>query len=114
MYEHAELGMWILDNLGPDQKIVGSYNRQELIAYYAQGRIVLCSDRRSYMAEPLMPTINNRAADVVLLWRDQLHNRDWQPYMKLIIERQDEIGYHEVAAGSLPPSCQNVRVLVRD
>ena len=34
--------------------------------------------------------------------------------MKLIIELQDEIGYHEVAAGSLPPSCQNVRVLVRD
>ena len=114
MYEHAELGMWILEQFGPRQKIVGSYEKQSLIEYYARGQLLSCPNFREYTAEPLLPLLHKGTPDVVLLWRSWRHDDDWQPYREKILDRQEELGYHEIPPDRLPASCKNVKVLLRN
>ncbi|MEE9603101.1 MAG: glycosyltransferase family 39 protein [Thermoguttaceae bacterium] len=114
MYEHAHLGKWILDRFGPGQKVIGSRRQQSLVEYYGQAEVLSCPNFLEYSSEPLLPLLKNKIPDVVLLWRSWRHDDDWQPYREKILDRQEELGYHEIPPDSLPASCTNVKVLLRN
>jgi len=108
----AELGKWIRRNLGPNQRISGNMRRFDLVVYYARGRMVKWGMPRERPAKAILETIGRKKPDVVLLWVDWRNPGELAGYAGNL-QRRAELGYEQVPARRLPPSCRDVVVLVR-
>lgn len=108
----ADLGKWIRRNLGPNSRITGSMRRFDLVIYYAQGRMVKYGAPRERPAGAILETMEGKKPDVVLLWDDWKNPGGLAGYAR-ILDRQTELGYEQVPADRLPPTCRDVLVLVR-
>jgi len=108
--EHAVLGTWIADRLGPSARIADSSRSGHLVAYYARGH---CTNLRVQQEQngPFMCCwIRRNRPDVILLWGQETRGWPWH-VQKLVFDRHESLGYVRVPARRVPVECRDVIVL---
>lgn len=109
----ADLGKWVLRNLGPNQHIASTICECRVVEYYAQGSVSGTSRNDQYSVEPLFRAIETagQRLSVVLLWNDW-HNPNGLATYAEFLDRREELGFVFVDEDDLPESCRDVVVLV--
>lgn len=112
LYDQAEIGRWILANIGPNQEIAVNSARTRLVEYYGQcrvlGRTSLTGPRVSNYAWFVQ---DERLPVVILIWFDWRNPAGLTPF-ESGISHAKKLGYREVQARMLPISCRQILVLV--
>jgi hypothetical protein len=109
--QQAVLGRWVLERLGPDQKIASGFREVPLLAYYARGEAVgVFLPPASALDEP--PLVGACRPDVILLWTEPSNYERCAVWAETL-DRASGLAYRRVPRGCLPANCDQVIVLVR-
>ena len=114
MRRQAELGRWIRQSIGPNQRIYGTFLLDGLTPYYADGQLfgILCP---SECQQPALPwAIRDRQADLVVVWLKDSSFAVGANVVRGLAERIASQGaYRRVPADELPVGPDYVLVFVR-
>ncbi len=105
MVQHADLGKWIFDRFGPNQRLAGALNEMRLVGYYSHGVIAPHYELYAYTGEGLVSTIRDCKPDVLMLWSDQQHSA-WPAEWRKLLDERPELGLRRVPTDRLPESCR--------
>lgn len=104
MQNRTELGKWVLENVGPNQRIAGNASGLRLVGYYAEGHVRGC---------PFVQAFKAWRPRVVVL-RNDTRNRSVWAASSHILETELGLRYRPVPHHRLPPGSEEILLFVRD
>jgi len=110
--QKESLGVWILQRLGANRKIVCVNSDARIAHYYAQGPGYTTYVPPRYSMARLPDILRKQSPEVILVWRNVRHPED--PYVALdVVHSNRNHTYKRVPQEYLPGGCEDVVVMVR-
>ena len=111
MFQHADLGKWIVGQFGPQRRVIGCMPDMRLALYYAQTDPLPPFEQPSFYGERLLKVIARCRPDVVSLWDREPEQTAMGAWIA-VLARHPELRYRRVVPDRLPGSCRSARELL--
>lgn len=105
------MGKWILNNLGPNQKILCVNSDARLTKYYANGTCYIKFVYSQSGSQQLLRLLKTNYNYVVLIWQNYKDTDNPRAAFD-ILNHKSELPYRQVSEDHLPPDCKDMVVLL--